>query len=112
MRSAYDLRSEARIHHHTEPGAQDLQKVFLLHTDMQLFVNMYIYMWICICICICTSCTLYIYIYMYTYVFFDIAMFNDNKSKNNWLVKRVSANQQAKYCILLTLEQYMNIYEP
>ena len=43
---------------------------------------------------------LYIYIYTRMFLFFDIAMFNDNKSKNNWLVKRVSANQQANtaYC--------------
>ena len=67
MRSAYDLRSEARIHHHTEPGAQDLQKVFLLHTDMQLFVNMYIY--------ICGYVYVYVYALAVLYIYICIRMF-------------------------------------
>ena len=59
MRSAYDLRSEACIHHHTEPGAQDLQKIFLLHTDMHFFCkHVYIYVDI-----------QYMYVYMYMYMY-------------------------------------------
>ena len=89
---------------------------------VNMYIYIYIYMWIyntcmcmciCICICICTSCTIYIYTRMF--LFFDIAMFNDKTSKNNWLVKRVSANQQANTaCCLLwnSIWTYMNHDQP
>ena len=60
-----------------------------IYVDIQ-YVHVYVYVYV----------LAVLYIYTRMFLFFDIAMFNDNKSKNNWLVKRVSANQQANtaYC--------------